>query len=69
MYREIFVPKETKLTIELPEEFVGKAIEVIAFSIPATVPAAALDDAIAFWQQHRIDLSQFKFNRIEANER
>lgn len=33
MYRKIIVPDKKDLTIELPEQFVGKKIEVLAFEI------------------------------------
>ncbi|MBC7919786.1 MAG: hypothetical protein H7Z75_01725 [Ferruginibacter sp.] len=70
MYREILVPTDTKLTIELPREMVGKSIEVIAFAIEAYQPEAArIKEAFEFWQQHCVDLSDFKFDRDDANER
>ncbi len=82
MYRSIITPKETKLTIELPYEMVGKAVEVLAFEIekketptekPEDLPVGrrkrTFEEAIAFWDSMAVDMSNFKFNREEANER
>ena len=33
MYREIIIPTNTTQTIEIPEEFIGKQVEIIAFAI------------------------------------
>ena len=33
MIREIVIPTNTKQTIEFPEEFIGKQVEIIAFTI------------------------------------
>jgi hypothetical protein len=30
---------------------------------------SAIEDAISFWKDHAVDLSDFKFNRTEANAR
>ncbi|MBC7922753.1 MAG: hypothetical protein H7Z75_16865 [Ferruginibacter sp.] len=70
MYREILIPTDTKLTIELPSEWVGKPIEVLAFAIELNQPEMAQSpEAFEFWKQHSIDLSGFRFNRDDANER
>lgn len=29
----------------------------------------AIEKAISFWKKHSVDLTDFKFDRIEANER
>lgn len=70
MYREIIIPTNTKQTIELPVEFVGKQIEVIAFPIEEKEDnQPETEDAFEFWKKHSIDMSNFKFDRSEANER
>ena len=82
MYRAIITPKQTKLTIDLPEEMVGKPVEVLAFEIEKngeTIVTSenlatgnrkrTFEEAIAFWDSMAVDMSNFKFNREEANER
>lgn len=69
MYREIITPSHTKLTIELPIELVGKQVEIIAFSIESEENSQGKADAFKFWEKHSIDMSSFKFDRGEANER
>ena len=82
MYRAIITPKETTLTIELPDQLVGKSVEVIAFEIEKNSESFVSDskltknkakrtfeEAVAFWDSMAVDMSDFKFNREEANER
>lgn len=70
MYREIITPTNTQQTIEFPEEFVGKQIEVIAFPIEEKDDnQEQKEDAFKFWKKHSINMSNFKFDRSEANER
>ena len=70
MYRDIIIPTSTKQTIELPEDFIGRQVEVIAFPLEEDMQSSnSGEDAFAFWKKHSIDMSEFKFNREEANER
>ena len=76
MYRKIIVPENAKISISLPENFVGRHVEVIAFTIEdKQILETQSDDnkyawknARKFFDAHRIDLSNFKFNRDEANK-
>jgi hypothetical protein len=82
MYRAIITPKETTLTIELPDQLVGKSVEVIAFEIEKNEAGImkpedskpikrkrTFEEAVAFWDSIAVDMTNFKFNREEANER
>ena len=72
MYRAIITPKQTKLTIDLPEEMVGKAVEVLAFEIEKSPPPRkkpSAEEINSFYDKCQIDMTGFKFNREEANER
>ncbi|MEJ7684823.1 MAG: hypothetical protein WKG06_44655 [Segetibacter sp.] len=70
MYREIITPADTKQVIEFPEEFVGKQIEIIAFPIKEKESnQCETEDAFKFWEKYSIDMSNFTFDRTEANER
>lgn len=71
MYRQILVPTETAHSIDLPKELYGLKVEVIAFSIkdeplPFIEPKV---DPHKFYNAIKLDFSNFKFDRIEANER
>lgn len=73
MFRQIITPSETQYTINFPPEFIGKEVELIAFTVKESEQIydkeQVIKDAIAFWDKNRVDLSNFKFNREEANER
>lgn len=69
-YREIIYPTGTKQIIELPEELVGRQVEVIAFPVEENESSQSkTEDAFEFWKKHSIDMINFKFDRSEANER
>ncbi|MET4081820.1 hypothetical protein ABIB40_001771 [Pedobacter sp. UYP30] len=70
MYHEIIIPSATKQTIQFPEEFVGRQIEIIAFPVEEKIREVInRNNALDFWKANSIDMSNFKFNRSEANER
>ena len=70
MYRAIITPKEPRLTIELPQEMVGKLVEVQAFDIqPDKSRKPTATEIKSFYTSYQVDMSGFKFNRDEANER
>lgn len=72
MYRSIVVPKENKLTIELPDQLVGKEVEVLAFEIDKDQPLSgkpSIDEIRSFYRTYQVDMTGFKFDRDEANER
>lgn len=77
MIRTILKSEKNWLKLDLPDDMVGKTIEVIAFEIEQPVSSpdksnedksakiAALDNAMS---KYRVDLSNFKFDRDEAND-
>ena len=73
MYRKIIdVVNEENLFIQLPKEYLNKQVEVIAFeveSINEKVDKKKFNDAMAFFSTLNVDMSNFKFDRDEANER
>jgi hypothetical protein len=70
MYREIIIRTGMKQTVEFPEEFVGKQVEIIAFPLEEKeTNQTKTEQAFNFWRKHSIDMSNFKFDRNEANER
>ena len=73
MYRKIIkAEKEDDLHIQLPKEYLNKAVEVIAFEVDEhgkQEKRKDVNEAIAFFKSVSVDMSDFKFNREEANER
>ncbi|SEI44933.1 hypothetical protein SAMN05216327_101650 [Dyadobacter sp. SG02] len=73
LVRKIIVPTSTTFTLTLPEEMIGKEIEVVASEVKAPRVLTELEkdqrmQAIrAIFKDYRVDLSNFKFNRDEAN--
>ncbi len=75
MFRQVIKP-ETKedLIIHLPEKFIGKNIEVEATELRNLRTSKKerekkLKEAFDFFDTISVDMSNFKFNREEANER
>ena len=72
MYRAIITPKETTLTIELPEQMVGKPVEVLAFEIEKNQPTVKKPSAKQikeFYSAYQVDMTGYTYNRDEANAR
>ncbi len=62
------------LLVKLPEEYLYKQVEVIAFQVQDNTAETSdekndLDEAMKFFDSIHADMSNFKFNRDEANER
>ena len=73
MYRRIIkVVKEDDLQMQLPKEYLNKEVEVIAFELNENdeqeKKRQEVNEAIAFFKSISVDISDFKFNRDEANE-
>ena len=71
LVREIIYPTENNYTIYLPDEMIGKQIEVIAFEIektPSETIKNKLIDIQNIFKDSLVDLSNFKFDRDEAND-
>ncbi|WAC13842.1 hypothetical protein [Dyadobacter pollutisoli] len=76
MYRKVFVAQNADdLNVKLPDDYLHKGIEVIAFEIKESrneILAAkkeAAKKAHRYFKTIQIDLGGFNFNRDEANER
>jgi hypothetical protein len=71
MVRTVVIPKKRIFSIEVPESYVGKQVEVIAFAIEeanAEPPEQAPRTSKKF-EAVSLKTKAFKFNRDEANER
>ena len=71
MVRSVQIAKDNVLKIEVPDSYIGKRIEVIAFAIEEALVKIASPKAnkLKKFAAAKIDTQGFKFNRDEANER
>jgi hypothetical protein len=66
MYRQIITPEQRKLTLQLPAEFVGHQVEVIAFTTDDIDKEQSVKGkrtyrgAIEFFRKNAVDLSKIK---------
>jgi hypothetical protein len=76
MYRQIFIPSEQNDYITIPREWYGQLVEVIAFPVNSQEDELPRQNSLKekreklneLLDKHLIDLSDFKFNRDEAND-
>ncbi|MDR0814675.1 MAG: hypothetical protein LBN37_02860 [Bacteroidales bacterium] len=68
MIRSVLVPDSAEVLLSIPEEYVGKKVEITAFPIIDTVVRQERRKKVTF-NSISIDTVGFKFNRDEANER
>jgi len=72
MYRQVLTPDSSRLILKLPAGFVGKLVEVLAFTVEpddAKDGQYSWENARKFFQAHRVNMKDFRFDRDEANER
>ncbi len=69
MLRTIITAEKNNLILSIPDDFIGKQIEVIAFVLEdAQAQKITLNNTKTF-SSIQLDTREFKFNRDEANER
>ena len=66
--REIVVPENNKIELTIPDNFIGKRIEVLAFEIEESTAESQKKSKRAF-KVINVRVDDYKFNREEANER
>jgi len=72
MVRTLVVPDQQNISIHLPESYVGKTVEIIAFEVnesEVTAKKRTMEEITNFYKGMQLDLSTYKFDRDEANER
>ena len=75
MIRKIIVPTERQYILEIPESFIGKSVEVLAFEVDEPDNEAPQEEnkkerlkkIRSAFDGVRVDLSNYKFDRDEAN--
>ncbi|MDZ7897650.1 MAG: hypothetical protein U5N85_06435 [Arcicella sp.] len=71
LVREIIYPTENNYTLRLPDEMIGQEVEIIAFRVeekPKKTVSDKMERLSKSLESLKIDLSNFKFNRDEAND-
>lgn len=69
MIRTVITPKNNKLVLSLPDGYVGRQLEVIAFAIDEPVKQVKKASAKDVFKALRLDTRGYKFDRDEANSR
>jgi hypothetical protein len=69
MVRELIVPDKNTVTVLLPDDYIGKTIEVIAFPLDNSESGAKTESSKPTFDTLKIDTLNFRFNRDDANER
>lgn len=69
MIRTVITADKNVLTLPLPEDYVGKQVEVIAFTLDEGAEKPNLKKKHVTFDAVKLDTREFKFNREEANER
>ena len=78
MIRQMIVPTQNTYLLHIPDDLIGKNVEVIAFSTDDTTiekitgiktDIRTIDEAIAFYTKHAVDFSKLeKWNREDLYE-
>ncbi len=73
MFTQVITPVKKPVIIDIPNEYLGHRLNITVSELPEEKAGDAdrysFENAMKFWRAHRVDLSNFKFNREEANER
>lgn len=71
MIRQIIQAKQTEIALSIPKDYVGKTIEIIAFPIEENeiVTKKRKAEIIEKFRKMQTDMTGYKFDRDEANER
>lgn len=71
MIQKVIIPDNNivNLSLTIPESYVGKELEIIAFTRDEGLQGKEQPRKFTSFDAIKIDTSNFKFNRDEANER
>ena len=69
MIRTVIIPQKQTISFDVPKDYVGKQIEVIAFSSDEGMQKKQPSLKKVSFNALSIDTKGYKFNRDEANER
>jgi hypothetical protein len=68
MVRTLITPEDRNILIRVPEDYIGKQVEVIAFTLEENTNVAQVKKQASFTAL-KLNTIGYKFNREEANER
>jgi hypothetical protein len=69
MIRTVITAEKNSLLLSLPDNYVGRQVEVIAFTIDEPVKQKRRLSAKDVFKSFSVNTQGFKFNRDEANSR
>ena len=71
MFTQVITPTENPVILNFPQELLGHEIKITATAMDEDNEERkrAWEEALAFWNSIEVDMSNFKFDREEANER
>ena len=67
MIREVIIPDNNIVSVSVPDNYIGKSVEVIAFTLDEG--NTTTESSLPTFDALKIDTLNFRFNRDEANER
>jgi hypothetical protein len=67
MVREVIIPDKNNISVSVPDDYIGRPIEVIAFALDEG--NTKTESSSPTFDTLKIDTLNFRFNRDEANER
>jgi hypothetical protein len=62
MFTQVITPVQKQVIIDIPDEYLGHRLNITVSELP-------IEESDRYLKANRIDLSNFKFDRDEANER
>jgi hypothetical protein len=68
MIKQILIPDTNEVKLKVPDNFIGREVEVIAFTID-DVNGSAKEKSFPSFEKVKIDTTGFNFDRDFANER
>ncbi len=68
MIRTLITPEDRNILIRVPEDYIGKQVEIIAFMLEENRNVAQVKKQASFTAM-KLNTIGYKFNREEANER
>ena len=63
------IPTHRTITVEIPEEYVNRTVEIIVLPVPEESLEQRKQEIRAFFAQYQAKLSGWKFNREELYDR
>lgn len=69
MIRTVITSNNSTLTLTIPDKYIGRELEVIAFAKDEGIEESIVSKKKVLFTVLHTDIKNYKFNRDEANER